>query len=287
MIGTITFYPNKIWSAGFDAAAEPSVTTQGYTCSGGESTGPAYDLLDAKRASVITIDTASETTDFTIDYDLTANIADADFTIIDNHNLATADAKIRFRYYDSSWITATMPNAYSGLLGSELTSESISSNVIAKPTDGVLLAIITPDDFLNEFAWSFDGATEFNVDITMGEILIGISFTPAVSPEEPTIISNYDGITVNRTWGGQNIAVKRYGERKAWRLTWPVVDEDDKDEFIRVWNDCNGPMYPFYIDLGEATNPQLYNVRFIDHSLQIQRLSANAYKVSVSVESEV
>jgi len=41
----VTFYPNYIHNVGFNAAEEPSVTTQNYACSGGETSGAAYDWI--------------------------------------------------------------------------------------------------------------------------------------------------------------------------------------------------------------------------------------------------
>jgi len=98
VIETITFYPNGIWAAGYIEGSEPSIVTQNYESSGGETTGPAYDLVDARRNTQITIDTSGETTDFQFDIDLSANITGMDFMILDNHNFADTNSYVSFRY---------------------------------------------------------------------------------------------------------------------------------------------------------------------------------------------
>lgn len=287
-IGTVVFYPNGIWGAGYAAATEPSVVTQGYSCSGAETTGAAYDLVDAKRGTVITVDTSGEATDFSFDIDLSANITSSDFMILDNHNLGTADADATFRY-DAGNTGLTVSTVHSGTLGTALSAMSIGGGTEFEITnDGILLekhTAQTSSNF-NILIEDTDG-DNFDADVTAGEWFVGKSFTPSTAPDQPEIMSNFDGVNVTRALGGVNSSHVRYGERLAWKLKWEYVSESDKDEFLRVWQDTEGPRYPFYIDLGEESTPCLYMVRFVENSFRIQKLAAQAYELSFIIESEV
>jgi len=285
-IGDVTFYPNYIWDSGYSAAAEPSIVTQGYASSGGETSGPAYDLVDGRRTPVITIDTNGEATDFTIDYDLSANIIALNYFIIDNHNLETASANVSIESQGDSVETITA--AYSGTLGSATASESVSSNIVVEATDGCLLAVCTAfTEDLIQLEFVDNGGANFTADVTMGEVFIGKSFSPSTAPETNDFIPNYDGIQLARTLGGNKHTTKYFGERKAWSLKWSYMSESDKESMDTVINVTEGHRYPFYIDLGEESTPRLYFVRLVPGSYRARKLTASAYEVSLSIESEV
>ena len=286
MIGDVKLYANLLWGAGFNSENEPGVAGQNYVCSGGETSGPAYDLVDAKNTSVITLDTNGETTDFSIEFDLTNDI-EVDSIIVDAHNFRTADAKIDIHYEDGVYdIQATMNTAYSGTLGTALAAQTITSSVVQNPADGILLMNLTAIDMTVSLLRG-DGATTFNADVTIGEIYLCKKMEFSIAPETPEIIRNYNGITINESRGGQKSSYKRFGERKAWRLNWPILSETDKDNFLTVVETTEGRRYPFYIDLGEAATPQLYFVRFVQDSISLKKLTTNAYSLSFEVEAEV
>ena len=288
MIGTITFFPPTFKRDGYSYATNPVISGQDFTCSGGETSGVIYDVVDNKNTSIVTVHTDTETTKFEIQDTGATTAHYSNYIIVDNHNLNDAGSDVRVGY--PTYVNPT--SAYAGTLGSELTAQTLNGNYVdLVSANGVLLInhALTASTSSTMYIEFQPNAAQiiFSDDIEIGEIIFGKSFTPAFNPEEPKILSNFEGVTVNRTWGGQKISIKRFGERKVWELNWPVVNESDKDEFIRVWTDCNGPFLPFYIDLGESTNPQLYYVRFVENSLQIDRLTNNAYKVSVKIEEEV
>ena len=116
--GSVVFYPNYAWYLGYTATAEP-VTNLTFTCSGGETSGSLYDIVDGKRSTKVTIDSNTETS-FVIDYDLSAT-GDFDYCIIDNHNLMTAEAYVRIR--NGASVTQTINDAWSGPLGGPLASD--------------------------------------------------------------------------------------------------------------------------------------------------------------------
>jgi len=286
-IGTVVFYPSGLWGAGYDVTAEPSIVTQNYASSDGETTGAAYDLVDAKRTSQITIDTNGESQDFQIDFDLTTSITDCNFCIIDNHNLGDTNGGSSFQY-GSGPSTVSYSAHYGGELGSALAAESSSVRGDYQNSNDMSLTLFTAvtDDEFNIVLYYPDGDT-WQVDVVLGEIFWGKSFAPSTAPEQPKFIPGWSGVKSKRTAGGQNNTHKRYGKRMAWQLEWSYVSESDIDEFIRVFNDTEGHRYPFYIDLGEAATPQLYFVRLKEGSFKYNKLAASAYKVSLTVESEV
>lgn len=281
-IGDVTFYPNYLHHAGFSPTAEPSINGETYTCSGGETTGAAYDLLDNKRTSVVTLDTNGETSTPNIDVDTTENITLFDFAILDNHNLKTCDA--------TASVGITGIHAYTGTLGTELTSDSlVSDNITISHDDLLLITIDSPSytgaSFTVDFT-SLSGA--YDADMEFGEIAVGVSFTPSIAPDI-NIVENqsYEGVTVIRSKGGQKYGFETFGERKSWSLTWSYMTNADKESFQTVYEVTKGPKIPFWIDLGEATNPKLYYVRFVQNSLSVRQLTANAFEISVIIESEV
>lgn len=289
-IGTVIFYPNYIHYAGYDVTAEPSVVTQNYACSGAETTGPAYDVVDDKRTAELTVDTSGETDNFNIDFDLSANITAANFAIVDNHNFSTASAQIQVGYGGTGQSLST---AYAGTLGSATAAMTITTNVVKDPiTDGILLINFsgtrTAQNWEIYSTYESDFGVEYSDDVTIGEIAIGVSFTPSIAPDiNPIEVQNFDGVLVRRSKGGQNSSLKLYGERKSWQLNWSYISNTDKTGFQKVYEVTEGPRHPFWIDLGESATPQLYYVRFVANSLSIRKLTANAYEISVIIESEV
>lgn len=286
-IGRVTFYPNYCHYVGYDNTAEPSITTQGYECSGGESTGPAYDLLDCRRTSLITIDTNGESMGFTVDLDLTTDITTANFCIIDNHNFHTADTNLIV----VAPTTLTLTSAYSGPLGSQLTAVGISgypSTVLEYPIDGILL--INPASPPTENNWSFEFVVHtgnFDADVTIGEIAFGVSFSPSYSPDiDPVFGSSYP-IILNESDAGQRYGFKKQGLRRYWRLGWDYLSEADKTSFETLWAVTGGGLYPFWVDLGQTSPPTLYYVRFVQDSFDMIKRTQAAYKFSMILEEEL
>ena len=289
-IGDVTFYANYINFYGIDYTAEPSASGETYTCSGGETSGELYDLVDNKRGSIVTFDTNGQSTNPIIDFDFSATIY-AGCVIIDKHNLKTATA-------DVTLLEASTPKnittAYSGALGAALTATTISSNEVitggATGSDGILLINFTSVESGTAFEVTFDdyNAANYSANLWIGEIIFSNAKTMSIAPTINIIDeTKQPGVTVNTSLGGQKYSFATSTRRKAWNLTWQIMTSTDKANLETVWIVTGGGRYPFYIDLGEAATPQLYYVRFMQDTLRFTQLSSGAYSTTILIESEV
>lgn len=288
-LGTVVFYPNYFHYAGFTRSSEPSITAESYTCSGGETSNGVYDVVDNRRGNVVTIDTNGETTEPTLDMDLSTSVVatiSPTFQILDNHNLTTADAQVKVQY-GTGPTDRTLTAAYSGVYGEALSTESVSSNYIQNPADGILLAThaaVASSHWNLLFLYDPDS---YDADITIGEWAAGVSCTPSYSPEVGSIYTyQYKGVTNNVTSGGVKYGFKRYGKQRAWKLTWEYLSATDRSNLETVFDVTSGEDYPFWIDLGEAATPQLYYVRFVGNKLDFKYVTGGAYSLSVVIEEE-
>ena len=287
---SVTFYPNYIHNVGFDAAAEPSVTTQNYVSSGGETAGAAYDLVDSNRDNLLTVDTDGEATDFTIDLDLTANITSCDFAILDNINidLAGADFKLTHGAADitCSAYQIILGDGNGGDLMGAVSTWYLNDEWNVAGEDIALLLFSGISD--NNWEWNFrdfEGGN-FSADITIGEIIIGKKFATNYQPEIGIIKSSNFGTGILQSKGGHKYGFKNYGETRRWQLNWIFINDAEKALFETLWAVTEGMRYPFYIDLGENSNPTLYFVRFAMPELQFTEVPG-AWKLNMIIEEEV
>ena len=284
---SVTFYPNYCHYLGFGAAAEPTITGQGFVSSGGESSGAAYDLLDDKRTSLVTVDTSGETVEFEIDFDMTTNLVDPTFYILDNHNLKTADAKVIFEI--GGVASSNAGPAYNGTLGGALTLVEDVDGVVTPSLDGILLVVMGPTMDDHHFEINVNDVSTFDADVTLGEVSVGISFTPTTSPNLPVPISYGDGSSMLESAGGKRYGFTRHGVRKGWKLTWPFMSAANKTSLETVFLVTGGMKHPFYIDLGEtaSTTPTLHLVRFMSPRLDFTQVTGNAYSITLDIEEEL
>ena len=282
---SVTFYPNLIHYAGYDAAAEPTNSGETYTCSGGETTGILYDLLDNRRTNKVTWDTNGETVTTTVKIDTTASMS-CDFAIIDNHNLNTAGADFDIEQGGSN---ITLASSYSGTLGSELSADSSAGEPDA---DGITLVKFTD---AADTQWEIeidDVDAGFNADIYIGEIVLGNYYAITQNPElQPNFDYDLPGSSYRESDGGQRYGFSTHeNERRRWRLTWKYLNDTQKLTLeTNVFKFTRGVKYPFYIDLSGPlgnTSPTLYYVRFM-RPLQFIGLTKDAWQVTMDIEEEI
>ena len=286
MIGDVTIYANYLPYAGYSATDEPSVVNETYESSGGETTGPAYDVADNKRTTLLTIDTNAQTTNPIIDFDLTTNMVDVDFAIIDNHNFNTAGVKVGIA---ESLASIDMTAYEASGPGVTTAASTVTASQVITPVDGISLILLSTATTGNDWKVGIEeNGANYTANVTIGEIILGKKFAFSYAPDTPEEISTFDGVTNTVSRGGQKSSFKSYGVRKAWKLSWPILLEADKTSLQTIYEDITeGSHRPFYIDLGEESTPKLYYVRFMDNSLRIRKLTAQAYEVSFMIESEI
>lgn len=287
MIGDITFYPNYFHYVGFDAENEPSLVGQGYACSGAETSGAIYDVVDLRRDNIITIDTDGETNDAVLDMELTSTITDADFFIVDNHNLETADANIKGQYGVGP-NTIGLSSAYSGAFNSALTSETITSNEVMNPTDGILLALFTSATSSSRFLLSTtEDSPSYDADITIGEWFVGKKCAPS-KPANVDFSEGYEngGVIVSRSAGGIKYGFQRYTPKRFWRLVFEHLTATDVSNLKTLWLVTGGQLRPFYVDLGESATPQLYLVRFAMDRMEFMKEGTLSWRLTIQLEEE-
>ena len=281
-ITQVTFYPNEIQYCGFDPNAKPSISGNGFTCSGGETSGVGYDVVDNRRSAVITLDTDGETALATFDFDLYAAITNANFLIIDNNNLKTADAKVLL---DHGGVGIELINSWFGALGSALAKYTVTPGVV--DTDGIALFTFanTTDD---NWEVSIDDVSTFDADVTIGELIIGKRFTPATNCElgEPAEFGYTDeGVALITNKSGKRYALKEHSERRRWNLEFRYVSASDLTEFQRIFRVTRG--CPLYVSLdSDSATPTLYRVRIMN-AYNARPIAAGAYEVSVYLEEEL
>jgi hypothetical protein len=291
---SVTFYANYIHAAGFVATAEPTITGEGWTASGGETDNgaegnPAYDLVDNKTTAVITIDTNGESSDPIIDIDCTANIINADFVIIDASNFNTANADVDIT---ASGGAVTLSSAYQGVRGSAMTVCSGGDPIADTSDDGadgiILLNFDEAVSSDQNFEINISTSTTYAADVTIGEIAVGVICATTYSANvNPLHSYKYQGVDVSQSAGGQRYATKRYGKQRAWRLSFDMITDTDKTNLETMFDVVDGMHHPFWIDFGEADTPQLYFVRFMQDSLNFQKQTHALWTLSIEVEEEL
>jgi len=283
----VTFYPNYTQYAKFDAAAEPTSEGMTHTTSGGETDDPCYDLVDNRRTNVTIFDTDGVGDVWQVRIDLT-NAITCNFCIVDNHNLKTATAKYGITQ-GASLVTPT--SQYSGTLGSEMSADDWGSPWVTVGVDGISLARFTS---VQDARWDIgfdDAGSNYGADITMGELVFGLSKAPSFNPELQPLF-NYDlpGSSFRVSDAGQKYGFSTHSNsQRAWRLTWKYMSDADKADLEFVFLLTGGVKRPFYIDLGDVlgdTNPRLYYVRFM-RPLSFTGITKDAWQVTVDIEEEL
>ncbi|MHA2039694.1 MAG: hypothetical protein ACW98X_25025 [Promethearchaeota archaeon] len=284
---SVTFYPNYIQRVGFDAAAEPTITGETFTCSGGETADPGYDLLDNRRTNVITYDSTGQTTAIVNRIDASSSHTN-NFCILDNHNLNTDEAKVDLAQGGSG---ITLTNSYSGTLGEELSTDGISGGVSALiGEDGVTLILFGS---VSDTRWdvTIDDISTHQADITLGEICFGFYKTTSTNPElQPIFGYDVPGASFRESDGGQRYGFSTYRtERRSWRMTWKYITDSEKADFEWAYLLSVGTKFPFYIDLSGPlgnTNPTLFYVRFM-RPLSFTGITKDAWQVTIDIEEEI
>lgn len=283
---SVTFYPNYCFYVGFPPSTEPTITGETYTRSDGETQpAPVFDLLDNNDNTIVTIDSSAQTTTPVIDIDLTASITSADFVIIANHNLGTDRAWVSITHGGTG---TTEESCYSGALGEEtgeVTLDAGEFQFSSSDEDGTAVmnfAAASDDNWEINFGYDASHAA----DITIGEIAVGKKYSTSINPDRVIEYSAEYGNIINQAMGGGRHGIQTHGRRRGWVLSWTYLTLSDITSIETVFQITGGDLRPFWIDLGEGTNPQLYFVRFAA-PLQYRKTTASIFEWQLAVEEEL
>ena len=298
----IKIYPNLLnhhtsqreTSLNYNPEAEPSITGETFTNSGGETALPCYDLVDDKLSAVVTTDSNGQTPNVTVDFDLSGNIT-ANAIIVANHNFNTAGADISPEHTGTGMTIVTAWGGAQDVKGAfQCSSETLggagSVALVVTPTDGLLLINFSD---VTDNNWELvieENDTQFDADITIGEVIISQKWT---SPHAPEVTSWNDSVeygnVINQAAGGQNYGVGYHGERKGWSLSWQHLTQTQYDNLQQVFRITKGSRHPFFIDLGEhATNQYLHFVRLVGDSFSATPLAGGLFwNVSFQIKAEL
>jgi len=297
----ITFYPNYLHynssdpesGTNFSPSVEPSIVTETYTSSGGETTGPAYDLVDGKANTKITIDTGTGTTSWSIDFDLSSAMQNITTIIIANHNLKTADGRVIARKAGVNQTPLTnniegvytLDQTYHGFVCFDV--DQSSGDYFIPAEDGLsIFKISSGSNTAWELAFDFVTAA-WDTDVTIGEIGFSASFTPDIRPNLITREDLFFGTELQATKGGQNYGHGSHGERKGFSLTYEYMTLSQKQSMELVYKTTKGGRHPMWVDLGEGSEPIIYYCRFVPDSWNVQELTGGAYMISFDLITEV
>ena len=145
-----------------------------------------------------------------VNVDLGSSSFNCDYVAILNHNMKSADAKVRVSHSDTQGHVqaADMGSATACANVSEVVNaDAISGNVVTPATDGSTIFTFDSSDDLYwgiQFEGSDSASFDSNYDLKIGCILIGETYTMPNAPDlsiKRTIA--YDGVKIQKSRGGQ------------------------------------------------------------------------------------
>jgi hypothetical protein len=306
----VTFYPPYNLRYGH-AAGKPDIVVQNGTASDGTSLSAGdqcSDVADGRRSAKLTIDTSGEANDPLIDLSLadvsttlptvqtTAAVVDAanwDFLIIDNHNLdeATAGAcGISMNSASDFSNQVGLSSALSGALGSATEDCTVSSDIITDiKANGITVATTTSTNANSAYRrLNLTDAQNFAADITIGEITMGKKFTAPFRPDlGVSYDSQYSGVKVNRSQGGQAYSTKRYGRMRSWSLNFNLLDSTAKTNFEVFFDIVEGVRLPFHFSLdSDSATPTFYYGR-LSSAPSVKEVALERYSVKIQISEEL
>ena len=303
-VSKVKFYPPYNLYYGH-AAGKPDIGNQDGTSSDGTAIsagGQCNDVADGRRSAKLTINTNGEANDATIDLtsaDTASNIdaANWDFLIVDNHNLDTATnggSAIEIRSGDLSGAgdLVGLSSALSGTLGSATAACAVSSNIITDLiADGITVMTTTSSNASSanrRLHLDRTGGLSYTADITIGEITMGKKFTAPFRPDlGVSYDSQYSGVKVNRSQGGQAYSTKRYGRMRSWSLNFNLLDSTAKTNFEVFFDIVEGVRLPFHFSLdSDSATPTFYYGR-LSSAPSVKEVALERYSVKIQISEEL
>jgi hypothetical protein len=259
----------------------------------GLQTGTEAELFDMNPLNKVDFDTSGTSTGHVvINLDLGGSFKNS-FVAILNHNLVSADGKIRISASDTeSHITSADFGSATAISCTEVVNaDTISANLIKPGTDGSTIVRFTESD-LQYWGIQFEGNsgnTFSSTDLSIGCILVGEYLDAFVAPDmsvKRSII--FDQVKVLESAGGQRFSnmnnhgrtatstskspfttasneYETYGGRIAYDLNFSYLASTDvmptdydtleytDDSIVEVWNKTNGRHIPFIFSIDNST----------------------------------
>lgn len=193
---SINWQASRGWSKASELALEVGSFNSGYSI---------YDAFDLNPFNLCSFDTSSGTTHQVLSIDQAVSARPVTFVAILNHNLNTAEGKIRIAHDTSAISTAGGGSPVGGT--TVVFGGSESGGIVTPDSDGDILITFTES---GDRYWSIefqDDATWSATDLTVGAIIIGEYYTMPHSPDQ-SIEHGFmtDGISVQETVGGKRYA---------------------------------------------------------------------------------
>ncbi len=298
----IKFYPNwlnyntsDIDGINYDPEAEPSITGEGYTNSDGTTSGPAYDLIDNKIGSVVTLDTDSQASSPTIQFDLTGSIK-FDTVILANNNFGDVVVDVEFDVgiagtvtfstCNSTSVTIKRPRGYYILDNPVSVSSDAAS--FAASEDGIALFELDGETGEVQFQVDFSAIAPYSDDMILGEVVASLKWEAPHAPEVSGWF-NVDkyGNVINRTPGGQNYGTLNHGLKKRITLPFKNLSSVQEELLAEVFQVTKGSTYPMFVDLGEhATQHYLRYMRLVGEYSSIPIAGGTYHNATITLEEE-
>jgi len=290
--------------------------------------GSDSELFDMRPTNPCTWNTSANTSDhilINIDRQSQPTVS-TNFIAILNHNMKSADAKVRVRHHatESNVQDADMGSATRiGSVTEVVNADSISDEIIAPATDGTTIFTFT-NVTTRHIGIQFEGANSFDGtnDLSIGCIIIGEYLDMPHAPDlsvKRTI--KYDSLKSNRSLGGQkysnminfgrsiglptssntSVNYKLYGGRMAYDLSFSYLSATDimpdnyssisnsDDNIIEdLWNMTHGSHTPF-IFTADNTSTSESDYLFARHkqdTLSMTQVAPDVFNVSMKIEEE-
>ena len=219
-IRTPRFYvdtPSYLLSRGMTQNGELDVLTGSNLI--GIQTGSEIELFDMNPLNKVDFNTSAATGDHVlVNIDTQSTDSKKNFVAILNHNMKSADAKVRIKGADTESLVQSVDMSLGTVMGNPaevVNADTISSSVVTPATDGS--TIVKFDEATKRF-WGIqfegDSAFDASTDLFIGCILIGEYFDMPNAPDlNVTSSIMFDGVDVVETAGGKRFGNMRYSGR--------------------------------------------------------------------------
>ena len=165
-----------------------------------------YQLFDMDPLNKATFSTGTGTGTVSIKIDLGLNNLDPDFVCIMNHNLKTADGKIRVASAESAIAEA----GGADVTMTEVFNADITGNIAFPDNDGDSLFTFVKTGH-RYYVVEFYDVDTWDANLTVGEIVLGEYYTMPSSPDGlVTKGTAFEGVQKRRSYGGKTFATAGY-----------------------------------------------------------------------------